>query len=97
MRGHFKDVKIYAIDINSSYPAQMRNYKFPVGPYEHREIGSIRYQGQQLLPGIYKCRITSPKACKYPIFMKYIEGKNIPANFVNEEKYITLAEIEYAY
>lgn len=29
--------------------------------------------------------------------MKYVEGKNIPANFVNEEKYITLPEIEYAY
>lgn len=29
--------------------------------------------------------------------MKYINGKNIPANFINEEKYITLAEIEYAY
>jgi len=29
--------------------------------------------------------------------MKYIDGKNIPGNFVDEEKYITLPEIEYAY
>lgn len=43
MRGHFKNVKIYAIDINSSYPAQMRNYKFPVGPYEYRDVGSVKY------------------------------------------------------
>lgn len=49
------------------------------------------------MPGIYKCRITSPKGCKYPLFMKYVEGKNIPANFINEEKYITLPEIEYGF
>tara|TARA_R110002153_G_scaffold47949_1_gene135341 strand:- start:915 stop:1130 length:216 start_codon:yes stop_codon:yes gene_type:complete len=29
--------------------------------------------------------------------MKFVEGKNIPATFKNETKYITLPEIEYAY
>lgn len=32
VRGHFTNLKIFAIDINSSYPGQMMS-SFPTGPY----------------------------------------------------------------
>ena len=46
-RGYRNHTKIFAIDINSSYPAQMLK-QFPIGPYRDVEMCNVKYTGQQI-------------------------------------------------
>jgi hypothetical protein len=97
VRGYLTNKKIFAIDINSSYPGQMRNYDYPTGPYYKLDLANVKYSGQKLILGIYQVHIQDSPMSNYPIFFTTVDGISQPSTIRNTTMWATSAEIEYAY
>lgn len=94
-RGRFLNRKIRSGDFNSSYPHEMYETEYPIGPYKMKECGFV-YDGRELPCGVFEIIIL--ESPDLPIFFlcDVVDGLLTAGKFQKYKLYVTTDEIKYA-